>query len=83
DGPLTITGIATTDWPARAGHRHILGMRPRYITLGLLLAACAILATAPRVTPGALCPPLALQAAPGRLVSQVQTGLAALLDCAR
>lgn len=31
--------------------------------------------------PGRLCPELALQATPGRLVTQAQTGISALLHC--
>jgi hypothetical protein len=61
-------------------------MRKHHITLGsgLLLATglLALLGAAiPGIPAGALCPELALQASPARLVSQVQTGFAALLGC--
>ena len=61
-------------------------MRKHHLTLGsgLVLAAglLALLGAAvPAIPAGALCPDLALQASPARLVSQLQTGLAALLGC--
>lgn len=63
-------------------------MRKHYITLGsgLMLAAglLALLGAAlPGVPAGALCPDLALQASPARLVSQAQVGFAAVLGCGR
>lgn len=59
-------------------------MRKHHITLGsgLLLALLALMGAAlPGVPAGTLCLDLALQASPARLVSQAQTGLAALLGC--
>jgi hypothetical protein len=62
-------------------------MRQRHYTLGLgLLFAAGFLAllaaaAAPPLTMGSLCPNLALQSSPVRLVSQLQSGLAVLLGC--
>jgi membrane-bound metal-dependent hydrolase YbcI (DUF457 family) len=62
-------------------------MRQQHITLGLgLLFAAGFLAllaaaAAPSLTMGSLCPDLALASSPVRLVSQVQSGLAAVLGC--
>lgn len=63
-------------------------MRNHHFTLvsGLLLAAGLLgllEAALPLVPAGALCPNLALEASPARLVSQMQTGFAALLGCGR
>jgi hypothetical protein len=58
-------------------------MRKHHLTLGagLVLAAGLLGAAVPAIAAGALCPDLALQASPARLVSQLQSGLAALLGC--
>ena len=70
-------------------------MKKQYLTLGLglLLAASGFVMIqtmeqrprggAPALRLERLCPDLALGATPGRLVTQAQTGAAALLNCPR
>ena len=61
-------------------------MRKHHVTLGsglvLVAGLIALLgAEFPAIPAGALCPDIALEASPARLVTQVQSGLAALLGC--